>query len=403
MNQSDLLVSPSRPVPRIAVVTGTREEFVLLEGTMSRLAKAHWCELQVIVAGTHLEARLGETVREVESRFAIAARVAMEPADDTRRGMAVAAAEGLAKFSQGFSQLDPDLVLISGDRAEVFVSSLAASYLGIPVAQVHGGDSRGDSCDDFQRDATSRLASVHLSATETIASRLSSRKVGGDLHVVGSPGLDSACACPRRPRNVLAEKLELKDEPWLVVFHHESSGAPEASGVEMDVVLGAAVEFAESRGAHVVVLCPNDDASDEAVFEALERWRGTECLHVFRSLDREDFLDLLAHGLVLIGNSASGVTESAALGIPVVNVGDRQEGRERDANVVDVGVTHCGIVSAVERALMDEGVREAVSSRRSVYGDGRTAQRIVTILRDFLLAGRATDQEVERETETSPS
>ena len=86
-----------------------------------------------------------------------------------------------------------------------------------------------------------------------------------------------------------------------------------------------------------------------------------------------------------------------------MNVGDRQEGRQRDANVVDVGVTHCGIVSAVARALMDEGVREAVSSRRSVYGDGRTAQRIVTILRDFLLAGRATDQEVERETETSPS
>ena len=162
---------------RVAVVTGSRAEFGLLERTVIQLLRAPWCEMQLIAAGMHLDPKLGSTLEEVEAKFVVSARVDIMPPEDTRQGMALAVADGLRGFTEVFSALKPDLVLVLGDRTEVFAASLAASYLTIPIVHIHGGDVTGNAIDNFQRDVISKLARVHLAATERSVQRL--RKLGG--------------------------------------------------------------------------------------------------------------------------------------------------------------------------------------------------------------------------------
>lgn len=362
---------------RVAVVTGSRAEFGLLERSMSLLERAPWCELQVVVAGMHLVEELGMTVQDVEARFPVAARVPLEPTDDTRGGMALGVAAGLQGFTETFAGIDPDVVLVLGDRTEVFAASLAAAYLDIPVAHIHGGDVTGNPIDDFQRDAISRVARLHFAATDTSAERLRAMDVPGELLCVGAPGLDVARQCPRQSRDDIAQTLNLTDRPWIVVLHHANPDDLDAAGTEMDAVLSAAIELRADHDAELVVLYPNNDAGHEQVLEALEARRVSENLHVFRSLAREDYLDLLAHALLLVGNSSSGIIESATLGLPVINVGNRQEGRERDGNVLDVEPTQEAIVEAARGVFHDPVVQDVITSRSSVYGDGRASERIV--------------------------
>jgi UDP-N-acetylglucosamine 2-epimerase len=147
--------------------------------------------------------------------------------------------------------------------------------------------------------------------------------------------------------------------------------------MELETVLAVAIELRSEQDGELIVLYPNNDAGHGDVLEVLEARESGDDLRVFRSLRREDYLDLLAHARVLIGNSSSGIIESASLGLPVINVGTRQSGRERNGNVVDTPPTRSGILEAAHRVFHDADIQESLASRASVYGDGRASERIV--------------------------
>lgn len=377
-------LGPAEGRSRIAVITGSRAEFGILTNTLSLLRDAAWCDLEVLVAGMHLVAELGETVREVETHFAVAARVPMPPPTDTRQGMALAVSQGLQGFSEELARLFPTGILVLGDRTEVFAAALAAAYLGIRVAHIHGGDVCGNPVDDLQRDAISRIARLHFPATRRSADRLATLGVEGEVHVVGAPGLDVIACREQRSRPVIASHLGLTENPWVVVLHHSNPASPQRAGHEMGEVLAAADRIAEPRGAQVVILCPNNDAGHRDVLSHIRERRGQSGTHVFESLPRDDYLDLVGHSELLLGNSSSGVIESLLLGVRVINVGDRQAGRERDGNVIDAEPECGAIVAAASRALSDRDVERALQSGASVYGDGTASARIVAALEHFL-------------------
>ena len=373
----------------VLVVTGSRSEFGLLEGTVEGLLRSPALRPAVAIAGMHLDADLGSTWREVEARFPVAARVPMSPPEDTPGGMAMAVAEGLAGFSRLLEERRPDALLVLGDRTEPFAAALAAAYQGIPIAHVHGGDVTGNPVDDLHRDAISRMAVLHLAATGSSRARLLALGVRGEVAVTGAPGLDRLLAVAPGGREDLSAELGIPPGPLLVVVQHPEPRRSDRAGRDAREVLAAAEAHAGRIGAFAVVLYPNNDAGHREVIAAIEERRAHPRFRLFPSLPRSAYIRLLSHARALVGNSSSAIIESVSLGLPAVNVGDRQAGRERNGNVLDAPPDRRAILRALDALETDPGVRAAVASRANVYGDGRAAERIVEALERFLAAGGA--------------
>ena len=371
--------------PCVAVVTGARSEFGLLEGTIDQLSRSAVCTVEVVVAGMHLDERLGGTWRDVERRFPVAARVAMAPPIDTPAGMAASVSQGVAGFALAFEGMRPALLLLLGDRTEPFAASLAATYLSIPVAHIHGGDLSGNRVDDFQRDAISRMARLHFAATETSAARLRKLGVRGEISVVGAPGLDAILSSPSRPPGAIRAELGLQPtgQVVVVIYHPQPYLSAAVNGAEAGAVLDAVLEHVAAREGSAVVIYPNNDAGHDAVVDAIEARRGRSGVVIVPSLPRASLLALLHEASILVGNSSAGVIESVSFGLPVVNVGDRQAGRERNRNVVDTRAEKAAVLDALRRVGEDPVVRAAVASRRNLYGDGHAAERIVGAIERF--------------------
>jgi GDP/UDP-N,N'-diacetylbacillosamine 2-epimerase (hydrolysing) len=298
--------------------------------------------------------------------------------------MALAVAEGTDGFSRALGSLAPRLLLVLGDRTEPFAAALAAAYGGIPVAHIHGGDVTGSAIDDLHRDLISRIARLHLPATERSRRRLLSLGVEGEIEVVGAPGLDEVLEVgPVRREEVLGE-LGAPAGPVLAVLLHPVPQQAGRAGDEAEEVLAAAEVWAERRGGTVVALYPNNDAGHRAVIERIERRRAHPGFRIFPTLPRRGYLRLLAASECLLGNSSSALIESVSLGLPAVNVGERQAGRERNGNVLDAVPERRAVLAALERVRTDPAVRSAVASRANIFGDGRAAERIVLAVERFL-------------------
>ncbi len=371
-------MSGSQRVRTVAVVTGTRAEFGLLRPVMRAVDRSVRLRLRVVVAGAHL---LGpaRTEREVEAEFAVAARVPMQRASPggavTRAADAAALGRGVEGFARVFARLRPDWVVVLGDRVEAFAAASAASVGGVAVAHVHGGDRAEGIADEAMRHAITKLSHLHCAATEQSAERI--RRMGErpeHVRVTGSPGVDGLRDVAPMDDAAAAEM----GEPRVVALLH-----PSGLGAAGERAAAAAV--ARVAAAYPTLwLAPNHDPGREAI-EAVRTGRGA-AWETTDHLSRERFVALLkrlrARRGVLVGNSSAGLIEAAALGVRAVNIGPRQDGRERDANVIDVPLARLGeLGAAVRRAVMMEMARPSAR-----FGDGRAGERIAR-----LLAGREID------------
>lgn len=374
-------------VRRVLAVTGTRADYGILRPVFRAIQAHPALELGVLVTGMHLASEFGLTVREIErDGFPIAARVDMLLAGDTGGAMAKSLGIGLIGMTQAIEALQPDIVLVLGDRGESLAAAIAAVHLNIPVAHLHGGEvTCGGMVDDVIRWAITDFAHLHLPTTPGAAERLVRRgEAPWRVHVVGAPGLDAALATPLTPREVLARTYGLEpDRPWLLAVQHPVTAEAEQAGKQMVETM----EALAALGLPTVLIYPNADAGSGAMIEVIQRYRLPH-VRVFPSLPSPDYLSLLKEAAALVGNSSSGIIEAPSLGTPAVNIGTRQAGRERGDNVLDVGYDRDEIVAAVRRALHDEDFRRLVSRRRNPYGDGRAAPRIAQLLAEVPLDGR---------------
>lgn len=373
----------ARAQRKVAVVTGTRAEFGLLVPVIRAIRADKRLELQLVAAGSHFLAP-ARTIREVEAMFPVAARVRMQgPRHRTRRDDALATARGIEGFTRAYARLGPDWVLVLGDRIEAFAAASAAAIAGIGVAHIHGGDRAEGIADESMRHAITKLAHLHLAATEQSAERIA--KMGErpeHIHVVGSPAIDGLRAVRPLSR---ARLTELGDPEAVFLMH--PSGASEAHELEIARhVLGELIW----SGVRTLALSPNHDAGRHGIVRAIsdaarDPYRlVTSCEH----LPRTEFLSLLCHlsrtpRTFLIGNSSAGLIEAAALRLNVVNIGPRQDGRERAVNVVDVPVPASGLGLWAAGPLEDQIGRARMRGRppgAHPYGDGRTGPRIARLL-----------------------
>ena len=362
---------------RIAVLTGTRAEYGLLRPVIAALAGRFTVEL--IVAGQHLLPEFGNTVDEVEADgWNIAARVPMMGTDDGHGEMAKGIARGIDGIANALMRQDSDAVVVLGDRVEAFAAAVAGAALHRLVVHLHGGEVTRGGLDESMRHAITKLAHLHFVATQQSRSRLLRMGEAPDRIVVsGAPGLDTILSAPAADRAAVESELGRQlTSPVAVLVQHPVSSAPDQAADEMRATLDGLRQAAVS----VVALYPNSDAGGRRMIEVLESYAGEHWLTIRPTLSHHLYLGLLRLADVLVGNSSSGIIEAPSFGLPVVNIGSRQHGRERGENIVDVPHQAQAITTAVRFALEDGEFRRVAALRGNPYGDGQAARRIADAL-----------------------
>ena len=366
---------------RIGVVTVSRSDYGHLRPVLEALRRAPDLELLLLVAGMHLASEFGLTVRDIEADgFPISARVEMLGGGDTPEAVAAATGRGVAGFGEAFARLRPDVVVVLGDRFEMLAAAVAALPFALPVAHIHGGEVSEGAMDNQIRHAITKLAHLHFASAEPHARRIAA--MGEEpwrIHTVGAPGLDRLATTEPLPRAALARELGLPEAgPWLLVTFHPVTLEYRDTAAHIDELLAAL----EKTDGFIVITYPNADTSGRAIIDRIEEFAGRHprrC-RLAKSLGERLYLSLLRHADLMIGNSSSGLIEAPSFGLPVVNVGSRQRGRLRGANVIDVEPLREDILRGIE-AAQALPFRVRARAAANPYGDGHAAPRIVEILR----------------------
>jgi UDP-hydrolysing UDP-N-acetyl-D-glucosamine 2-epimerase len=361
---------------RLLAVTGSRADFGLWLPVLGEaLDRAPRVEAGLLVSAMHLDPRFGGTVDEVRrSGHAIVAEVPCTPEGDSRAEMAAAIGSAIDGMAPVIASERPDWLLVLGDRGEQLAAAIVALHVGVAVAHLHGGEVTRGAVDDVVRDTITRIANLHLVATEDAARRLEA--MGEEpwrIHRVGAPGLDRLLSEAGGDMASLRARHGLPaDGPYLLVLQHPETVGEERAAADLEATL----EAVRASGLPALVIHPNADAGGRAMLERL--LRADAPLPAVASLPRADFATLLAGAAALVGNSSAGIIEAPLLRVPAVNVGRRQEGRTRGDNVIDVP----GEASAIARAIREatEPSFRARLSGSSPYGSGGAAPRILDLL-----------------------
>jgi UDP-hydrolysing UDP-N-acetyl-D-glucosamine 2-epimerase len=373
---------------RIAVVTTSRADFGLLRELIRAIDRDPSLDVHVMVSGMHLSKAFGSTWREIEADgVRIAAKVPMPGMGKSAIGNCSAIGRGLTGFASSFSRLRSEIVVLLGDRLELLAPATAALALCIPIAHIHGGELSEGAIDDSVRHAITKMASLHFPATKVYRQRILQMGEAPDrVFHFGAPGLDALRRTPLLSRRELERDLgmDLTQPVALVTYHPVTRDGSTAEDVqhEADSIAGAL----RSSGLAAVFTAANADAQGVcinarfqelcAASEGRFRW--------VAHLGHRRYLSCLRHVALMVGNSSSGLTEAPSFRLPVVNIGDRQRGRVRAENVIDVPCTDAAILRGIRQALSPR-FRDSLHGMRNPYQrfrDGRVSERIATVLRD---------------------
>jgi UDP-hydrolysing UDP-N-acetyl-D-glucosamine 2-epimerase len=361
---------------RIAVLTTGRQDWGILRSICGLLARDPQMELLLLVGGMHCAERFGATERLIAAEgFTAAARMAWVGEGETTA--AVQAAGALTAVSEALERLRPDALVLVGDRFETAAAALAATLALVPIVHLHGGEESEGAFDNVLRHAITKLAHLHLTSHPEHARRVIA--LGEDpkaVHVVGAPGLDNLHRADLPTLAELEADLGIALAPPVVIvtLHPATLGVDPAREAE------ALVAALDRVDATYVITLPNADPGHAAIRAALGRAASKPRRVAVEALGERRFWGLLRHADAMLGNSSSALIEAPALGVPAVNVGDRQKGRLRGANVIDAAPETDAIVAALERAL-DPAFRRAAKTAPSPFGDGHAAEKIGAILR----------------------
>ncbi len=337
--------------------------------------------LRLLVCGMHLSPTFGMTVTRIEEdAIPIAERIETQAEGDTAHAAAESMAAGIAGFSRSFAQQRPDLVMVAGDRPEMLAAAAAALLHGIPVAHLHGGELTYGAVDDAIRHALTKMSHIHFTATEDYARRVI--QMGEDparVHVTGGPGLDNLHAIELMEPATLAQEIGMAMDPapLLCTFHPVTLEAADTLN-QLDAMLGAI----EETGLPAVFTFPNADPEGRRIIAALKDFvRAGDSRALVPDLGTRAYFSLMACAAAMVGNSSSGITEAASFRLPVVNIGLRQGGRTRAANIIDVEPVKEKIRAAIATAI-SPAFRVGLAGLVNPYGDGHAAEKIVRVLRE---------------------
>ena len=372
---------------RIAVVTGSRADYGLLRGILTRLKAMDDVSLSIIACGMHLVPRFGETWRAIEADgFSIAAKVDLQLHDDRAETVARGTGIGVSGFADVLPELAPDVLVVLGDRYEVLAAAVAATLLNIPIAHIHGGEITAGAFDDAIRHAITKMACLHFVAAEPYRQRVIQMGENPDfVFNAGAPGLDLADTAPALSRTELFTGLGVSGpERFLLVTLHPTTARPDTDARNVAALLSA---LAEVKDRSIIFTGVNADPGYRAIDDAIKAFvaaRPDRAFH-FTSLGSERYWAALRLADAVVGNSSSGILEAPAVGVPSINIGDRQQGRLRATSIIECPADSAAILASLTRIF--EGRFHPDPDVEPPYGRGGASEKIAGTLRKIDLTG----------------
>jgi UDP-N-acetylglucosamine 2-epimerase (non-hydrolysing)/GDP/UDP-N,N'-diacetylbacillosamine 2-epimerase (hydrolysing) len=363
---------------KIAVITTSRADYGHLYWPLRDLSENENVDLKIIALGSHLSPEFGNTIGEIEKDgFRIASRVECLLSSDTDIGMAKTIGLAILSLADLLGEMRPDLLLLIADRYEMLAPASVALALRIPIAHIEGGEISEGAIDDAVRNALTKMGHIHF--TSTVAARERVIAMGEEewrVHRAGAPSLDNLRRRTLFSRKQVEEGLALDlRRPTVLVVYHPMTIARDTLQ-EADSLFTAL----EALPDQILFCYPTADAGSRALIDRTKSFIGRRGHgQIFTNLDSVMYLSLLRQVEVLVGNSSSGIMESASFALPTVNVGIRQQGRERARNVLDAGASSRAVLDAVNTARSPE-FRDSLRGMVNPYGEGFASETIVRVL-----------------------
>lgn len=374
---------------KVCVVTATRAEYGLLRPLLIKLKDNSEVELCLVVTGTHLSEKFGNTQKEIEEDgFRDFIRVDIPLNDDSKKGMGIATGVITEKLSEVFTKTSPDIVIILGDRYEMLGVAIAAHLVGVPIAHMCGGDVTEGAVDDAIRHCITKLSYLHFPGCEESAKRIIQMGENPDrVFNVGEPGIENCLNMCLLERDELAKQLNFDkiNGDFCVVTFHPVTMEDNTAEEQVYELIKAMDHFSQMS---YVITKANADAGGRIINdiwdkEALKRkqWLVVSSLGMLR------YLSAVKNSKLVIGNSSSGLVEVPAFKIPTINIGDRQKGRTSAESVINCAPKASAIIEAIEQGL-SEGFRMSIKDIKLPFGDGSTSEKIMEVLMDYLKNGK---------------
>lgn len=366
------------------MITGTRAEFGLLFWLIKEIAEDTNLHLQLVATGMHLSPEFGLTYREIEkSGFRIDKKIETLLSSDTPIGISKSMGLAMISFSECFDELKPDIIVVLGDRFEIFAACSAAMISRIPIAHIHGGEATEGLIDEPIRHSLTKMSHLHFTATEEYKKRVI--QLGENPNRVfntGTPGIDNITKLNllNRPEFERSINFKLGANNALVTFHPVTLEENTAKN-QFSELLKALDHFDKLK---VIFTKPNADTNGRIIIEMIDDYvkRNPAKACSFISLGQLRYLSALKHVDFVMGNSSSGLTEVPSFKIPTINIGDRQKGRIKAKSVIDCSTAKNALIDAVKRSLSFE-FRESIKTVKNPYGEGGASHKIKDVLSTF--------------------
>ncbi len=373
---------------RICVITGSRAEYGLLSGLMTAIKTDEDLQLQVIATNMHLSPEFGLTYKEIEADgFVIDKKVEMLLSSDTANGTAKSVGLATIGFADAYQDLQPDLIVVLGDRYEILAAVSTALFYKIPVAHLHGGEITEGAYDDSIRHAITKLSHLHFTSTENYRQRVI--QLGEDperVFYVGAIGVQNALELKLLGKNELEGSLNFKfGEKLLMVTFHPVTLETETAKQQCQNLL---LVLAELIDYNIIFTLPNSDADGRLIMNLIKDFvtNHPDRTIAFNSMGKLRYLSTLRYATAVIGNSSSGIIEVPSFGIPTLNIGDRQKGRIAADSVINCGTSYGEIKDGLEKILSDKILLLAKNNSNPYHKDN-TTNEILNVLKSYPLTG----------------
>jgi len=376
---------------KILYISGTRADYGLTREVLFAIKKHPKLDIEIVVTGMHLMLEFGNTVKEIEKDGFKVHKVKAVYEKDKPESMVKFIGDFVLELLKEVKKIKPDMIFVQGDRVEMLGGAIIGAYLGLPVIHSHGGDV-SSTVDEITRHSITKLSHIHFSATKKSAERI--LKMGENkkmVYFVGAPGIEAILKGKLISKKEISKKYNLDSQkPILLAVQHPVTSEIKDASKQIKATMEAIGELKYQT----VVVYPNADPGGREMIKVIKKYRKYPLIKIYKSISHKDYLSLMKIADVLMGNSSSGIIEAPSFKLPVVNIGTRQENRERAGNTIDVDYSKNQIKKAVKKALFDKRFKDKVRKIKSPYRRGNTSRKVVDILSKIEISEKLLNKKI---------
>lgn len=370
---------------KVCFVTGTRAEYGLLSPLIKKIQADTSLDLQVVATGAHLSPEFGNTYTFIENDgIKIDERIEILLSSDSSIGISKSMGLAMISLSEAYQRLNPDVIVLLGDRYETFIAAAAASVAKIPVAHLHGGETTEGAFDEAFRHSISKMSHIHFTSTEEYKKRVIQLGEQPDtVHSVGAIGIDNIKQLSLMSKAELEKSLNFKfKEKLILVTFHPVTLEKETSKTQFENLLESLDHLNDTS---IIFTKANADSDGRIINQLIDEYVkiNSEKATAYSSMGQVRYLSAMQYASMVVGNSSSGIIEAPSFNLPTVNIGDRQKGRIQAESVINCEPTATSIEEAISIALTSE-FRKKIEQMKNPYGEGNTSQKILDLLKKYL-------------------